>query len=84
MSVAGLQEVDTYTYISHHQNIVTQYITNIPIMNLCLAVDRHLGKMMSKKWWDQESLDLKGMQTVAQETGREEGKGEEVEVETEI
>ena len=51
MAEVVLQEVDTY--VSHHHNKVVQYITNRPIMNLCLVVDRRLDTRVLKRWWDQ-------------------------------
>ena len=65
MAEAGLQEVETS--IAFHHNIVTQYIAIIPIMYLCLEVDRLPGTRVSKQWWEQEGLDLEGVRMVAHE-----------------
>ena len=65
MSKAGLQEIETY--FTHHQNTVSQYIATRPIMDMCLAADRSPGTRVSKQWWEQEGLDLEGMNTEAQE-----------------
>ena len=65
MAEAGLQEVDTY--ISYRQNKVAQFIVTRPIMDLCLAVDRRPGWSVAKRWWEQDGLDLEGMQTEDQE-----------------
>ena len=51
MEASVLQEVNTY--VSHHQNTVTQYITTRPIMYLCLSMDRRPGTRVSKRWWVQ-------------------------------
>ena len=40
MAEAGMQEVETY--ISRHQNTVTQFIATRPIMDLCLVAERIL------------------------------------------
>ena len=61
---ARLQEVDKN--VSIHQNIVTQFISIRPIMDLCLAAERRMGARVSNWWWDQEGLDLVGMRTVDQ------------------
>ena len=41
MSEAGLEEVEIYVY--HLPNMVTQYITICPIMDLCLEAERRPG-----------------------------------------
>ena len=74
MEELGLQEVETY--ISHRQNTVLQYIATGPIMDLCLAAERRPGSRVAKRWWEQEGLDLDGMQMEAREVEQEEG-GEE-------
>ena len=48
MAKAGLCEVDTYIY--HHQNTAAQFIVTIPIMDLCLAVERSTGSKVAKYW----------------------------------
>ena len=35
-----------------------------------------MGTRVSKRWWDQEGLDLEGMWTAAREAEREEIEGE--------
>ena len=45
-------------------------------MDLCLEAKRHPGTRVSKRWWDQEVLDLVGMWTVYQEAELEEREGE--------
>ena len=71
MEEAGLQELETYVY--HRQITDAQFIVNRPIMDLCLAAKRHQGSWVEKRWWKQDSLDLEGMQTEAQEAERTEG-----------
>ena len=75
MDDMGLQEVDTY--ISFCQNTVVQYISNSPIIDLCLAEKRRLGPIVSMWWWEQEGLDLEGMRIESHEAERTEGDEEE-------
>ena len=63
-----LQEVETY--ISCRQNKITQFIMTRPIMNLCLAEERRPRRRISNQWWDQEGVDVEGMQTAAWEAER--------------
>ena len=70
MAEAGFQEVETY--ISRRQNIIAQYIPTRNIMDLCLAKKRRPGP----RWWEQEGLDLEGMQKAAREAEHPEGKEE--------
>ena len=71
MAEAGLQEVETY--VSRLQNIVTQYITIRPIMDLYMAEKRRPGPRVTKRWWEQEGLDLVGMRTANWEVEQAEG-----------
>ena len=74
MAEAGLQEVETC--VSHHQSTVAQYIATMPIMDLCMVVKRRPGPRLTMRWWEQEVLDLEGMQTAAQEEEQTEGEEE--------
>ena len=49
-SEAGLQEVETY--VSHHQDTVSQYIATRPIMDLCLVVKWRPGPRVTIRWWE--------------------------------
>ena len=49
MAEAGLQELETY--VSHHQNTVSQYISNRPIMDLFLATKRRPGPRVKMWCW---------------------------------
>ena len=80
MEEARIQEVDTYVY--HIQNTVTQAIAIGPIMYLCLSEERLPWSRVSNWWWEQEGLDLEGMQTADQEAEREEGEEEMERAET--
>ena len=84
MFEVGVKELDTY--INLHQNTVAQFIAIRPIMDLCLAAVWCPGAWVLKRWWEQEGLDIKGIQEAAQ---AEEGDieldyqaGEEAEFET--
>ena len=74
MSEAGIQEGDTY--VACCQNTVVQYIKTMTIMDLCMAAERRLGTRVSKRWWDQEGLELEVIWTAAWEAEREEIEGE--------
>ena len=41
-------------------------------MDMCLAVERHMGSQVTKRWWDQENLYLVGRRTTAWEAEQEE------------
>ena len=58
MQEAGMEIIDTY--ITNHQKTISQYIVTIPILELCLAVDQHLGLRVPKWWWEQEGMDWEG------------------------
>ena len=58
------------TYFSHHQKIVTQFIVTRPIMDLCLVADQRTGPQIPRQWWEQDELDMEGMQTADQEEER--------------
>ena len=47
-----------------------------PIMDLCLAAERRPGPKISKRWWEQDRLDVNGMRTAAREAERTEGEEE--------
>ena len=55
----GFLEVETY--VSRHQNTITQFIATRPIMELCLASERSLWSRLTKWWWDQYVLDVEVM-----------------------
>ena len=50
MAEVVLKEVNTYVY--RHQNTVANFITNRPIMYLCLATERRLGSRVTKHYWE--------------------------------
>ena len=66
--MAGLEEIGVY--IGLHQNIVTKYITNCPIMDLRLVADRKTGLRLSRRWWEQTDLDILGIRATNAEEER--------------
>ena len=64
MSEVGVQEVETYA--ARRQNTVAQFIATRLIMDLCLAAARRPGARVSKRWWEQEGLDLEGIWEAAE------------------
>ena len=40
---------------------MAQFITNRPILNLCLEEKRNPGVQVAKRWWDQEDIVLAGI-----------------------
>ena len=74
MAEVGLQEVETY--ISRHQDTVAKFIATRPIMDLCLAAERHPGSQVTNWWWEQDGLDLEGMWAASWEAERMEGEEE--------
>ena len=68
------------TYIIRSQNMVVQYIATRPILDLCERSARRLGVRVSRRWWEQDSLDLEGTKkkiSVAAESDGEDTIGEE-------
>ena len=49
MQETGIEMIDTY--ITNHQKTIYQYITTSAILELYLAVKRHMGLRVSKWWW---------------------------------
>ena len=45
--------------VTRRQNTVVQYITTRPILNLCDQAMQRVGARVSRRWWDQEGIDLK-------------------------
>ena len=55
----GLDEIGVY--IERRQNTVAKYIVTCPIMDLCLAADRKPGLKLSRRWWEQPTMDILGI-----------------------
>ena len=68
MLEVSLQEVETY--VSHHQNTVSQFISARPIMYLCHAAEWRPGPWVSRRRWEQEGVDVEGMRMADQEEER--------------
>ena len=57
--MVGLEEIGLY--IARHQNMVAQYVATCPIMDLCLVAERDLGLRLSRRRWEQPTLDILGI-----------------------
>ena len=58
MEDAVFEEIGVY--ILKRKNTVTQYIATQPILDLCERLVRRPGDWFSRRWWEQEGLDLAG------------------------
>ena len=54
--------------ITRSQNTVAQYIATRPILNLCEQATQRLGARVSRRWWDQEGINLDKSKVRAAET----------------
>ena len=45
--------------VTRNQNTVAQYIATRPILDLCERATQRVGERVSRRWWDQEVIDLK-------------------------
>ena len=63
------------TSIIRRQNAVEQFIVTRPILDLCKQATRRPGARVSRQWWEQTGVDLKG--------AREKAAAAEAEPETE-
>ena len=61
---------------------IAQFIATSPIVDLCLVLERRPRLRVSKRWLDQDGLDLEGMRMEDQEAVRTEGEEETDETET--
>ena len=82
MAEAGFEEIGVN--VTRRQNTFAQYLATQPIMDLCEQSVWRNGAWVSWRWWDQESLDMKGAKERAaaeldeeEETAQEETKGRE-------
>ena len=48
------------TSILRRQNTVAQLIATRPILDLCKQATRRPGAQVSRRWWEQTGIDLKG------------------------
>ena len=68
MDITPLEEVvfqEVETYIDRRHNTVAQYIATRPIMDLCLTAVRRPGARVLKRLWEQEGIDIEGIQEAA-------------------
>ena len=56
METVGTENLETYFIL--RQNPVAHYIATQPILELCLAAERHPGVQVSMGWWEQAGLEL--------------------------
>ena len=57
--------------------MVAQYIVTRPILDLCERSDRRPGAWVSRRWWEQDILDLEGTkERAAVESDGEEAQSE--------
>ena len=83
MQEAGLEGIRKT--ITRRQNTVAQYIATRPILDLCEHTMQKSGARMSRRWWDQEGIDLKAAKERAAEALATDLESEsEVESETEV
>ena len=68
MADAGLKYVETY--VSRCQNTVARFIATRPIMDLCLAEEQRPDPRVSKRWCEQDGVDVERMWTAAWEAKR--------------
>ena len=61
MTEAEIQEVETY--VSRHQKTVELFIETGTIMDLCMSSEWRTGTRVSKLWWEQDGVYVKGMRT---------------------
>ena len=54
--------------ITRGKNTVAQYITTRPILDLCEKATQRKGARVSRKWWDQEWIDLETAKEMASES----------------
>ena len=60
----GLEEVEAYVLSRH--NMAAQYITTQTILGLCEESVQRTVMWVSKRWWEQEGLDLEGARAAAE------------------
>ena len=73
----GMEKVEEYVLKMH--NMVTHYIATRTILDLCEEAEWKIGTWVSKRWWEQEGLDLEGGRTteeVEDEEGPHDAEGE--------
>ena len=69
---AGFQMLEEY--IQRRQNMVTQYITDHLLIDLCEGEERALMVQVGMRWWDKAGINTAGARkvAVAEEDGVEE------------
>ena len=54
--------------VTRRQNTFAQYIAMQPIMDLCERATQQPGARVSRRWWEQDGIDLEGTKKCAAET----------------
>ena len=65
MQEAGLEGIQKA--VTRRKNTVTQYIATRPILDLCDQAMQRVGVRVSRRWWDQEEIELKAAKERATE-----------------
>ena len=63
MGLEGIRKL-----VTRRQNTVAQYTATEPIMDLCKRDTWRPGARVSRKWWEQDGIDLEGEKKRAAET----------------
>ena len=53
--------------VTRRQNMVAQYIATRPILDFCERATQRVEARVSRRWWDQEGMDLKAAKEQASE-----------------
>ena len=74
--------------VTRRQNAIAQYIATRPILDLCERATQRAGARVSRRWWDQEGIDLKAArervaEAIATDSESESDLENEAEVDTE-
>ena len=65
MEESGFEEKGDYALKRH--NMVAEYIATHPILDLCEEAVQRPGAWVSRRWWEQEGIDLAGARVAALE-----------------
>ena len=69
MKGAGFKEIRTS--ITNRQNMVAQYISTRPLLDLCEGDKQRGGARVTRRWWDQKGIDLETAKARVAETDSE-------------
>ena len=80
LATVGLEEIGVC--IAHHHNMVTQYISTRPTMDLCMEAERRPRMRLPWIWWGQPAIYILGIRAehaaakMGEETDTEDYEGE--------